>query len=73
MTVIGLKKIIIKFGETGLFEVKCQEGGTIALMSVELTATALQEVSSNALERAAHGNFLNFRYASQYGHDFYTT
>ncbi|GBM05025.1 hypothetical protein AVEN_60221-1 [Araneus ventricosus] len=49
-TAFGLKKIIDKFEETGSFDAKCGRGKkTIASMSVEDVATALQEESSSAL------------------------
>lgn len=72
MTVIGLKKIAVKFVETGLFDVKRQEGGTIALMSVELRLQHYRKFQAVLWERSSQGNFLNFRHACQYVHDFYT-
>lgn len=70
MTGIGLKKDIVKIEETGLFDVKRQEGRTIALMSVELRLQHCRKFQAVLWERAAQGNFLNFRHASQYVHDF---
>ncbi|GBN54585.1 hypothetical protein AVEN_208244-1 [Araneus ventricosus] len=58
MTAFGLKKMTDKFEESGSFDVKCgRRRKAIASTPVEDVATALQEASSSASERAVHGEF----------------